>query len=117
MLDFAWLGDPRVPVTHSYRLNHVLKANAVPVKFVIYRQNSHFPEDTLGTRRHMATTRLRRLLRKKNCQSDDANKWGINCAFLSFMELRKRLQNAAVNCEDETSVMINYLVCIIITSF
>jgi len=41
--------DPRVTVTQSYELYHALRDNGVPVKFVAYPVDGHFPGDPVRT--------------------------------------------------------------------
>ena len=45
MLIFHNSGDSRVPITQAYRLYHTLRAQDVPVRFVVYPENGHFPRD------------------------------------------------------------------------
>ena len=42
--------DLRVPVTQSYKLYHALKENNVPVKFIAYPLDGHFPGDPVHRR-------------------------------------------------------------------
>jgi len=41
--------DARVTVTQSYELYHALRDNGVPVKFVAYPVDGHFPGDPVRT--------------------------------------------------------------------
>ena len=42
--------DLRVPITQSYKLYHALKENNVPVKFIAYPIDGHFPGDPVHRR-------------------------------------------------------------------
>jgi len=44
------MGDPRVPVTESFRLYHALKDHGVEVQFIAYPVGGHFPDDPVRTR-------------------------------------------------------------------
>ena len=43
------VGDARVTVSQSYELYHALRDNGVPVKFVAYPVDGHFPGDPVRT--------------------------------------------------------------------
>ena len=43
-------GDPRVPVTQSYKLYHALKDNGTTVQFIVYPTGGHFPPDPVHQR-------------------------------------------------------------------
>jgi dipeptidyl aminopeptidase/acylaminoacyl peptidase len=43
-------GDRRVPITESYKLYHALKDHDVPVQFVAYPLDGHFPADPVHQR-------------------------------------------------------------------
>lgn len=42
------VGDPNVPIYNSYLWYHALKDEGVPVEFVAFPRNSHFPGDPVG---------------------------------------------------------------------
>jgi dipeptidyl aminopeptidase/acylaminoacyl peptidase len=48
-LILATTGDPRVPVTQSYKLFHALRDNGVETKFIAYPAAGHFPGDPVRT--------------------------------------------------------------------
>lgn len=54
-LILANIGDPRVPVTQSYKLYHVLKDNGVPTKFIAWNIPAHNASDPV---RQMEVSRL-----------------------------------------------------------
>jgi dipeptidyl aminopeptidase/acylaminoacyl peptidase len=43
------VGDANVPLYNSYQWYHGLRDNGVPVEFVAYPRNSHFPDDPVGS--------------------------------------------------------------------
>jgi dipeptidyl aminopeptidase/acylaminoacyl peptidase len=42
------VGDANVPIYNSYQWYHALKDNGVPVTFVAYPRDSHYPDDPVG---------------------------------------------------------------------
>lgn len=49
-LILAVTGDRRVPIVQSYKLYRALKDNQVPVRFIAYPVDGHFPEDPVHQR-------------------------------------------------------------------
>jgi dipeptidyl aminopeptidase/acylaminoacyl peptidase len=50
MLILSDTGDSRVPITQSYKLYHALKDNEVPVQFIAYAVDGHFPGNPVDQR-------------------------------------------------------------------